>query len=342
MLLVLALQLLGQGVLLAALRELDATRASVARLQARGAMEAGVRVTLGAAGWASGDRTPGQRYPVLQGTAGEAEFSITALRLGRESWLVEGMGSSAVGRRGGTGSVRAAAGRLVWLLEPLARVGRAGAVVTTAAGAPVSGVPTGSRYVMHDEPGDALDCGPWQTALDSVLPSGRLPALGPLAADGPGLGLLPLDTLVARGYAVSSGAVAPQPAVTDGVCDMDAPDNWGDPRLADGVCAQHMVFQSHPGDLVLHGGLGQGLLAVGGDLTLTGATEFRGVVLVGGRLRVAQASRLEGLVQAAGGVDVDATASVVGSACWALGALTAAEEALRTAVPVRLGWLPEG
>jgi hypothetical protein len=75
------------------------------------------------------------------------------------------------------------------------------------------------------------------------------------------------------------------PRFTDEECDTTDPDNWGEPaRSNGGACASYYPVIHAPGDLIIDGGRGQGLLLVDGDLTLQGGFEFFGVVLVRGAL----------------------------------------------------------
>jgi hypothetical protein len=90
------------------------------------------------------------------------------------------------------------------------------------------------------------------------------------------------------------------PRSTDEECDTTDPDNWGEPaRSNGGVCTSYYPVIHAPGDLIIDGGRGQGLLLVEGDLTLQGGFEFFGVVLVRG-----------GLLSGPGGARVTGTVSI--------------------------------
>jgi hypothetical protein len=72
----------------------------------------------------------------------------------------------------------------------------------------------------------------------------------------------------------------------DEECDTTHPLNWGEPvRSNGGACTSYFPVIHAPGDLVVDGGRGQGVLIVDGDLTLTGGLEFYGAILVRGALR---------------------------------------------------------
>ena len=76
------------------------------------------------------------------------------------------------------------------------------------------------------------------------------------------------------------------PRSTDEECDTTDSNNWGEPtRWNSGVCMSYYPVIHAPGDLIVDGGRGQGLLLVDGDLTLQGGFEFVGAVLVRGAVR---------------------------------------------------------
>lgn len=72
--------------------------------------------------------------------------------------------------------------------------------------------------------------------------------------------------------------VTPTPAVSNGVCDRARADNWGDPG-GNGVCGTYAPLIWATGDVELRGGVGQGVLMVDGDLTLSAGATFTGVVI---------------------------------------------------------------
>lgn len=75
------------------------------------------------------------------------------------------------------------------------------------------------------------------------------------------------------------------PRWTDEECDTTDPNNWGEPtRSNGGPCTSYFPVMHAPGDLIIDGGRGQGLLLVDGDLILQGGLEFFGVVMVRGSL----------------------------------------------------------
>ena len=74
----------------------------------------------------------------------------------------------------------------------------------------------------------------------------------------------------------------PGPVVVNGVCDTSVRSNWGDPTT-EGPCQDHFPVIHVVGNLALGGGgVGQGILLVEGDLSITGRFEFYGIVIVTG------------------------------------------------------------
>ncbi len=68
-----------------------------------------------------------------------------------------------------------------------------------------------------------------------------------------------------------------------GNCNTSVQTNWGDPTNVS-VCSDYFRLMYVPGDLKVTGNVGQGMLLVQGDLTVSGGFEFYGVVIVRGRL----------------------------------------------------------
>ena len=76
-----------------------------------------------------------------------------------------------------------------------------------------------------------------------------------------------------------------QPVMRDGACATDLRDNWGDPDRA-GACASWLPIVHAAGDLTIHGGMGQGVLLVDGNLAIGGSFRFVGAVVVAGAIDV--------------------------------------------------------
>jgi hypothetical protein len=320
-LLMLALFALGHGLLVASLGEVAASAAGVRHLAARVAAEGAVAAALRAprAAWmdsvVAGSTRAGDARAL-----GRATAVVIWRRLARESWLVEGRAELP-----GRAEVRAA--RLAWALDPLERVAALRGVLNAPedgawaldglvdAAAPTAAVP----------PLDPAACASWLPELEARYADGPLSATAvlPDAARGPALGLLDVPALLAGAPALVSGAGTPGPTDRFGACVEDAPWGWGDPDGPSEPCGAHLPLRASAGDLTVVGGVGQGVLVVDGDLTLTSGARFHGLVIARGALHVEGSATLEGLALAWGGGSVAADARVRGSACWAVRALAA-------------------
>ncbi len=73
------------------------------------------------------------------------------------------------------------------------------------------------------------------------------------------------------------------PSQVGGRCRYGALSNWGDPDRPGGPCGNYFPLIFAPGGLRLHGGRGQGILVVHGDLAVSGGFRFFGPVLVLGQ-----------------------------------------------------------
>ncbi|MGI8842678.1 MAG: hypothetical protein ACR2HZ_03190 [Gemmatimonadaceae bacterium] len=133
------------------------------------------------------------------------------------------------------------------------------------------------------------------------------------------------------------GVVTPGPSTSGGVCLATDPLNWGDPSRASPAapCESHFPVLYAPGNLHLAGGAGQGILLVGGSLTVSGGARFTGVVVARGTVNAqGTGGRLEGAVMAAGeggGTNtLGAPLAIVHSRC----AIAAAESGGERVLPV--------
>ncbi len=84
----------------------------------------------------------------------------------------------------------------------------------------------------------------------------------------------------------------------------------------------------------MDGGVGQGVLVVDGDLTLTAGARYYGFLITTGEVRLEGGAVFEGMALAGGGILVDADARVRGSACWAVRALAAHRETFGRLLPL--------
>jgi hypothetical protein len=103
-----------------------------------------------------------------------------------------------------------------------------------------------------------------------------------------------------------------------------------------GACHGLLPLVGSAVPLVVRGGVGQGVLVVAGDLTLSNGARFYGLVLVAGKLTVTSGARLVGLARATGGLSVAPESGVYGSRCWAFQVLTAVRAAAATLARPRL------
>lgn len=149
-------------------------------------------------------------------------------------------------------------------------------------------------------------------------------------------GELTFNDLVGAARRVS-GTVTPAPSLAGGTCLTSDPANWGDPNRGApaGACEGHFPVLYAPGDLHLAGGVGQGVLLVGGNLTVSGGARFVGLVVSRGAVdAIGSGGRVEGALLAAslGGTanSFSAPLAIVHSRC----ALRAAEQASERVLPV--------
>jgi hypothetical protein len=331
-LLMLALVGMGHAVLIVSLAELSASRAAVRQVTSRTAAESGVakvlRVPVGA--WADSVPVGGVR-PVVSLSLGRAVASGSVRRLGGEAWLVEGEGWI-------PGRAPERAARLAWSLDPLTRILALDGALTVAPGAPVllAGVVDVATPVDSEPPLTDQDCASWAAMLTAHYTQAPLSAvaLDGAAFDRQGLARLGLfdaaDLLAgARPFdVVTASNGTPGPVERLGACATEEPWGWGDPDRPWRPCGTHLPLRVAPSDLAVVGGVGQGILLVDGDLTLAASARFYGLVLVTGTLRLEGGAALSGLGVARGGVEVDTSARVWASPCWAVRALTASRPAL--------------
>lgn len=302
--------------------ELTVSMAGADLLRARVAADAGIMDVLGGGSPVPPDTLGrGRKWSVTAGTVRGARYRVDVRRLSREIWLVEAAGAA----RSNAWSAREA--RLTWGMDPAARTGAIGGVVEVGPGAPVtglSGVKVEAALASYAPP-DPLACAAWNRVRASL---GVPPVLPPVAAvdtaggGEPSLGMLRVGDLLAAADRSVSGSGTPGPATGGGGCLTAEPWNWGDPEDPLGACHALTVVVGSPGSLGVDGGVGQGVLVTGGDLTLNGGARFYGVVLVGGKLTLASGSRLVGLARAVGGVAVAPDSEVDGSGCWAFQVLS--------------------
>src|SRR5688500_18141037 len=90
--------------------------------------------------------------------------------------------------------------------------------------------------------------------------------------------LASLASALAPDVVIPAGAiVTPSPVLTAGVCDTAVTTNWGDP--AGGACGAHLPVIRALGNLIVRGGVGQGILIVNGDVVFENGASFAGLVM---------------------------------------------------------------
>lgn len=246
--------------------------------------------------------------------------AVVARRLGLEVYVLEGRGTDAGGR------LQREIGRAVWRLDAGQRM--AARVAVIEAGAAVH-VDASSRievgFLRAPPPGwPGVACTSAASFLSGLWAAPLPPSVirSPIPWT-PSLGPLDITRLISLGTAVGPGPVHPLPRVQAGGCQIGRLDNWGSPSDPLGPCGDHFANRTTAGSLVVRGGEGQGLLVVGGDLTLEAGVWFSGIVVVGGALRVRAGGRLDGFALAGGGAHLVGGSRVVGSGCAAWRALRA-------------------
>lgn len=330
-LMMLALLTLAHGALLAALAERSAARAAVRELRRRGAAEYAVAAPAARAPGAWTDSVAvWQTVRDTLGSLGPAAVERRLRRLGPESWLLEGVARDSSG-------VEARSARLAWAAEPRERVEALTGTVTVGPGAAVlvegsieSTAPATVRAPMR-----ADDCDPWQERLGARYAAAPLAAVA-VAQDSTAplsLGLLDFDRLLDAAVVTVSSTGTPAPAEALGACLSEEPWMWGDPDGPFRPCGSELPMRGSTGDVQVAGGVGQGLLVVDGDLTLTGSRLY-GMVIVRGTLRLDGAATLEGMALTRDGLEIGSGSALRASACWAVRVLSAHRDALGGFIPV--------
>jgi hypothetical protein len=149
-------------------------------------------------------------------------------------------------------------------------------------------------------------------------------------------GELGWNDLVATSRPLPS-VVTPAPSVASGSCLTSDPSNWGDPdrTTPPGACEGFFPVLHAAGDLHLAGGVGQGVLLVGGNLTVSGGARFAGLVITRGAVHsTGSGGRIDGALMAASmrgaTSSTNGPLTVVHSRC----ALQAAERAAERVLPI--------
>ena len=126
------------------------------------------------------------------------------------------------------------------------------------------------------------------------------------------------SSLVAMADKTVSGTLTGiQPSVSgSGFCNTSDINNWGDPNRGNatgnpsGVCENYFPIVYSPGDLSINGNVGQGILLVGGNLSIQGNFSFYGQIIVRGSLKLTgTGNHINGGILAAVLLDSSSTSS---------------------------------
>ena len=86
-----------------------------------------------------------------------------------------------------------------------------------------------------------------------------------------------LDSALTEDIVLPDGAiVTPSPVATGAVCDTSVVTNWGDPT--GGACSRHFPVIRALGDIIVRGGIGQGIIIAAGDVQFENGAAFSGIV----------------------------------------------------------------
>lgn len=321
--LLLALTLLGHGILLLARQEFQASRAYLhavrGDLASSGALDLGLKSLPGF----SQPRLPGAVIPIAsEWIEGDLWRGVGLRWLGSELFLLEGEGRS----RGWPGTRRR--GAVGWMLDPVTRIGALKGGVELG-GTLIQGPGTeasASSLLAPPTGWGPEECEGFGPTLDSLFSLRTLPLTAGLHLPEPGsseegteippLGLLSGPELLAR--AEEAGALSP--GTSSFSAGAGCPDSEA-PRLA-----------GSSGDLSIRDTGVCGVLVVAGDLLLGGTGTFQGLALVAGDLRLEGGVLFEGMARVGGSVTLEDLAILRISACPAIRALSEAAPLLKPLV----------
>lgn len=128
------------------------------------------------------------------------------------------------------------------------------------------------------------------------------------------------------------------PMVTGGSCATSNNKNWGDPTRAatPGACETYFPIIYAPGDLTVNGNMGQGVLLVGGNLSIQGGFTFYGPVISRGTVKLTgTGNHINGSVLAANVVDSTTSSTVSGNSAIQYSSCANMTALQRTAMPVK-------
>lgn len=356
----LALVGLGHTALYVASQEWLIARAAADRTGVRHAAE-GAAALLAATWETRRYRWLGQ-LEAVPGASGRLEngfrYETWVRRVGRELYLIESTGFAE------PAGVRVQVGRVVWALDPVARLAALPAALTSGGEVIIEDQAQvdGERVALPPPGWAGPPCDSLGAVIDSLYPTGQTAGLAVSAetavaappggvqgapsilklGDIPAVALGPVDVerLVALAERRAAGSTFPSAVVAGETCDTRAPLNWGAPGDPLGPCGTYFPLVAGDGDLTLVGGEGQGVLVVDGDLEIRGDARYAGIVLVRGRLVLGDSAFITGFALADRGATLGGNARLEASACAALQALARSEDLQRAFRIPEGNWIP--
>ena len=135
------------------------------------------------------------------------------------------------------------------------------------------------------------------------------------------------------------------PSLSSGDCRKSDNKNWGDPNralLIPGACEGYFPIIYAPGDVSINGDVGQGVLLVGGNLSIQGGFTFYGPVISRGTVKLTgTGNHINGSVLAANVVDSTTSSVLTGNSAIQYSRCANNMALQRTAMPVKSpqrGW----
>jgi hypothetical protein len=287
LLMTLALAAIGVGMLTVAAKEAEVAAALVRGARSRAAAETAVRAAVAA--WSTRSVAhlgPGETAALATvAGSGLGVAAVQVTRVDGDLFLVEAVAH---------GSARAAVA--VRTLDPGLLTADFRAAVQADSGALLRGGMVSGFDVCGQAEAVAGVVSPQLTVDIAAAALGEPPAEAVEPAPMASAHLLapPLRDALADVF-MNGGTVSPRPEASSGQCLPD-PLNWGSVS-GTSPCHDLLPMVAVPGNLAVQGGEGRGLVVADGDLHLDGFT-FQGVLVVGGHLSVGPGTSIRGAVRA--------------------------------------------
>ena len=146
------------------------------------------------------------------------------------------------------------------------------------------------------------------------------------------------DLVAMADKSVSGTMTGVGPSTSGGSCNTADIKNWGDPARAAtaGACESYFPVIYAPGDVSINGNTGQGILIVGGNLSIQGGFTFYGPVIARGTVKLTgNGNHINGSVLAANVIDSTATSLLSGNSAIQFSRCANNTALQRTALPVK-------